>query len=143
MKDTSFRKMLSNLGADMARAERKSRDIIRRCRFAPYRKGMGPTFSLTMWDTGRVTADHRTVVGYELKMSGKVLFSGEDFYPSLSESIDGDAAVASLMTFLTLRPGDTDSDYFANYTADQMSYAETHAESLSCEVLNRFEKEGR
>lgn len=29
------------------------REILRRVRFSPYRKGMGPTFSLTTWNTGR------------------------------------------------------------------------------------------
>jgi hypothetical protein len=53
-------------------------------------------------------------------------------------AIDSDKAVGSLMGFLTLRPGDTDSEYFESYTPEQMHFAETHAEALACEVMARF-----
>lgn len=120
-----------------------TRDIIRRCRFTPYRNG--PTFSLIVWDC------HRTVrngpqwqLGYRLTMSvpgqspGVVLFEGEDFGNSPMHGIDSNDTIAAIMSFLTLRPGDTDAEYFANYTPAQLEYCDQHAEALSCEVLNRF-----
>ncbi len=42
------------------------------------------------------------------------------------------------MGFLTLRPGDTDPDYFEDYTPEQHAYCDAHAEALSCEVSARF-----
>lgn len=42
------------------------------------------------------------------------------------------------MSFLTLRPGDTDSDYFKDYNETQKEFCAQHAESLACEVQNRF-----
>ena len=52
--------------------------------------------------------------------------------------------VAAIMGFLTLRPGDTDRDYFDSYTAEQIEFRDTHAETLACEVYSRFEaKEGK
>lgn len=138
-----------------------TRDILRRCRFTPYRKP-GPSFSLTMWATSR--QDHRgqTVIGYELKMHftatltralrdggikacerrmTHVLFSGEDFAGSPMHGDDSDECVKSLMTFLTLRPGDTDAEYFESYTADQLAYCDHYAEALSSCVDYRFPSE--
>jgi hypothetical protein len=125
-----------------------ARDIIRRCVFKPYRKGMGPTFSLTMWDTGEEW-DGKWLLGYRLTMTERlsqhprdvirtVVFEGEDFGCSPQHGIDSDASVAALMGFLTLRPGDTDADYFANYTLAQRDYCALHAEALAAEVQARF-----
>lgn len=115
-----------------------TKDIIRRCRFTPYRKGAGPSFALTMWATGRADSRGQTIIGYTLTSGGKVVFTGEDFAGSPMHADDSDATVAALMGFLTLKPGDTDRDYFANYTAEQMSFAETHADALAMEVMSRF-----
>lgn len=124
--------------------------ILRRCVFSPYRKGMGPTFGLTTWDTGRMQSavgsslTHYTL-GYRLTMrepgpKGKAvtLFEGEDHGCPLHTAIDSDDAVRSIMTFLTLRPGDTDEEFFGDYTPEQLEYANQHAEALSLEVMNRF-----
>ena len=111
-------------------------DCMRTVRFSPYRKGMGPTFTLKLFYLG---LDR---IGYRLTMREHgnviVLFEGEDFRPSPLHSVDGDEAVESLMTFLTLRPGDTDAEYFANYTEAQRDYCSAHAETLSAEVEARF-----
>lgn len=127
-----------------------ARDILRRCRFSPYRKGMGPTFGLTTWDTGRMqcavgsSLTHYTL-GYRLTMrepgpKGKsvCLFEGEDHGCPMHTAIDSDGAVRSIMSFLTLRPGDTDDDYFASYTPEQLAYAAGHAEALNMTVIDRF-----
>lgn len=133
------------------------RDILRRVRFQPYRKDMGPTFTLTTWDTGRTDEYGKSILGYRMTMtamertpiacvrpSGKkaiVLFEGEDFHCAPGYAIDGDKAIASLMGFLTLRPGDADPDYFADYTAEQRRFCEQHAETLMCESMARFGEE--
>ena len=115
-----------------------NRDILRRCRFAPYRPGMGPRFTLTVWATDGRDWRGQTKLGYRLNMDGVILFSGADFCGSPLHADDADQTIASLMGFLTLRPGDTDRDYFDNYTPAQLDFCSQHAESLACEVLNRF-----
>ncbi len=67
-----------------------------------------------------------------------VLFEGEDFGNSPMHAIDSDATVGSLMGFLTLRPGDTDADYFDAYTPEQLAYCAHHAEALGCCITDRF-----
>jgi hypothetical protein len=124
-----------------------TKDILRRVRFSPYRKGMGPTFALTMWDTHSCDNRGQTRIGYTLTMkpangSGTVIFRGEDFCGSPMHADDSDATVACLMGFLTLRPGDTDADYFAAYDGLQLDFCANYAETLSCEVEARFSEEG-
>lgn len=119
-------------------------EILRRCIFRPYRKGMGPTFVLTTWDAGERWdgSQPRNYLAYELAMleSGKrvVLFAGDDIGLPPECCIDSDEAMENVASWLTLKPGDTDSEFFANYTSDQLAFCADHAETLACEVLSRF-----
>lgn len=136
------------------------RDILRRVRLTPYRKGYGPTFTLIMWVTNRTDWRGQTYIGYELRQHEHsvpfgerwnlqaraklphtrttVLFTGEDFAGSPMHADDSDQCVASLLGFLTLRPGDTDREYFDNYTPAQLAYCDAHAETLGAEIYARF-----
>jgi len=119
-------------------------ELIRTVKLTPYRKGSGPIFTLKIFDTGKPSDRYamRTLLGYELRQHehGKttVLFSGDSFSPSCMYADDSDQCVAALLGFLTLRPGDTDADYFADYTPEQMTFCGQHAETLSCEAVTRF-----
>ena len=125
-------------------------DCMRTVRFTPYRKGMGPTFTLKLFYLGLDKIGYRLTMREHYNSIGgrilkhwhakpeTILFEGSDFRPSPLHSVDGDQTVKTLMTFLTLRPGDTDTEYFADYTETQKDYCSQHAETLSCEVMNRF-----
>ena len=113
-------------------------DMMREVRFTPYRKGMGPTFTLRLYYIG--LPDNRIGYRFTQREHGvtSTLFEGEDFHVSPLHAHDSDEAVARLMTFLTLRPGDTDREYFEKYTEEQLDYCANHAEALAMEVENRF-----
>ena len=118
-------------------------DIIRRCRFSPYLKGHGPRFGLTVWDTHKRDGRGQSVLGYRLTIAEDrarpaTIFEGEDFAGSPLHCDDSDETIACLMGFLTLRPGDTDDEYFESYTPRQLEYCDQYAEALSCEILCRF-----
>lgn len=119
-------------------------DKLRHCIFRPYAKGQGPSFDLRMWDTGKTDERGGSILGYTLSIRAHkgakaiLLFTGTDYHPSPCVAIDSDESVAGLMTFLTLRPGDTDSEHFEGYTPGQLAYCENHAETLSCEVMARY-----
>jgi hypothetical protein len=121
------------------------REVIRRVRLAPYRKGMGPRFALTVWDTGRIVGG-KCQLGYRLnEVNGNrrsTLFEGEDFRCSPLHAIASDETMGALLGFLTLRPGDTDPEYFADYTPQQLEFCDQHAESLAWEVEVRFGERG-
>ena len=117
---------------------------IRLVRFRPYRKGEGPTFSLELYEV----PGQSERIGYTLRQHDRgkttVIFDGHDFRPSPVHAWDSDETVAAIMGFLTLRSGDTDREYFDNYTAEQIEFRDSHAEALGCEVYSRFEaKEGK
>jgi hypothetical protein len=123
---------------------RMKRDRLRSVRFAPYRKDAGPTFFLDMWDTHRVDRMGKTTIGYRLgecpkgktKSKCKIIFEGEDFHTP--HSADGNQTVRGLMSFLTLKPGDTDAEYFKDYTPAQRAFARNHAEALEMAVIDKF-----
>jgi hypothetical protein len=106
---------------------------------------MGPTFTLVMRDAGTVDNRGVTTIAYKLTMRepgakrSTVLFEASDYHGSPMHADDSDANVEGLMCFLTLRPGDTDPEYFDSYTPAQREYCKHHAESLSGEVGNRFQ----
>ena len=120
------------------------REKIRECRFSPYRKGYGPTFTLRMFATDKFVRCSY-LVAYELLQhengNTTILFSGEDFSPSIIDADDSDASVVSLMGFLTVRPGDTDDEYFEEYSDIQLEYCDNHAEMLGFEISCRFPNE--
>lgn len=63
----------------------------------------------------------------------RALFSGEDFGASPLCKPLSVASALGLLSFLTLRPGDTDDEYFEGYTRRQMDWAESEdVEQLSC-----------
>ena len=114
---------------------------LRTCYFRPYLPGKGPSFRLRTFDRGIYrNGRNQTSYALEMKVGPKyiVLFTGDDFGHSPMDAIDSDGAIAGLMSFLTLRPGDTDSEYFDAYTPGQLAYCEQHAEALAMEVYARF-----
>ena len=119
--------------------------LLRRIEFNPYLPGHGPIFTLTTWDCGDRTSCGKYRLGYRLSMceDGKtrMVFEGAEFGCSPCHAIDSDEACAAIMGFLTLRPGDTDSEYFENYTQFQLDYCEQHAEALGYDALCTFGEE--
>lgn len=111
--------------------------------FKPYLEGKGPVFVLTTWGTFRTDRYGKCILAYRLSMGPPdvVLFEGEDYACSPMHAIDSDECARSLMTFLTLRPGDTDREYFENYTPEQLAYCSEHAEALSMAVMDRYGEE--
>lgn len=81
-------------------------------------------FKLELYDTF-TTSGGKTLLGYRFWDHDQLLFVGEDFGASPLHAIDDDNTVAALLGFLSLRPGDTDSDYFESYTAEQLEWCQS------------------
>jgi hypothetical protein len=104
---------------------------LRNVTLSPYRDP-SIRFTLNTWDTGRTDSYGKSILRYQFQDGkGNLLFEGEDFACSPMHAIDSDESVRALLSFLVLRPGDTDEEYFENYTQEQMDFANEHGEILS------------
>lgn len=115
-------------------------DVMRDVVIRPYIPGL-PIFRLQLIDTGQVGYYGKSGIGYRLAEysdDGKlvqVIFDHEGhgiiWHPGV---IDDDEAVGQVLSWLTLKPGDTDEEFFADYTDDQLFFAEEHGESLELDA---------
>ena len=86
----------------------------------------------------------KNFLGYQFKVGKKIVFEGKDFGCPPCYSIDSLSTAYSILSFLTLRPGDTDKEYFEDYTAEQMEWARSSkCEYLQYMVSDWQEKNGR
>ena len=67
----------------------------------------------------------------DLRFPGGAVFEAADFRAGPIDAIDSDETLASLLVFLSLRPGDVGEDYFAGYSKRQTEWMELHAEELA------------
>lgn len=51
---------------------------------------------------------------------------------------DGNKARELVTSLFCMRPGDTDAEYFENYTAEQLAWVQAWAENLGCEREFRY-----
>lgn len=90
-------------------------------------------YTLRTWDTNEREPGRfgKSRIGYEFRdPTGRILFKGDDYF--VPGVVDDDESLRGLLGFLTLRPGDTDAEYFDGYTDSQMAFAESSdAEYLS------------
>jgi hypothetical protein len=96
----------------------------------------GRVFRLRTWETNRSDRRGVTYVEYVFEQvkprsEAGTVFEGDDFACSPMHAIDTDECVRALLSFLTLRPGDTDAEFFDDYTPEQRAFADTDAEWLS------------
>jgi len=100
--------------------------------FRVVRLAAGPGYVLELYDANR-SQGNKHGVSYRLFRGDEEtpLFTsegGKELYtPS---AIDSDGAARALLGFLTLKPGDTDPDYFDGYTEAQLDFARGDAEEL-------------
>jgi hypothetical protein len=76
---------------------------------------------------------------YILEHAGEVIFEGDDFSSGVGDMVDYAHAARGILGFLTLRPGDVDSEYFDGYTPAQIEWRDEFAEYLA---LYSMEPEG-
>lgn len=94
--------------------------------------------TLRTWDAYSRCNTGQRKIGYEFKSSaGEVIFRGEDIGVASSDAIDSDAATWGAVGWFTLKPGDTDSEFFDDYTPAQLEWCESsEAEELSLFVYD-------
>lgn len=84
-------------------------------------------FKLELYDTYQ-TRYGKSILAYRFfdHANGvNLVFEGADYGCSPLHAIDSDAALADLLGFLSLRPGDTDSEWFESYTPAQLEWCQS------------------
>jgi hypothetical protein len=73
----------------------------------------------------------RSYYKYSMTLHGVELFSGDDYSPSPMDSAESLDSLLGLLSFLTVRPGDTEEEYFKDYTPLQLEFCNSYL----CEEL--------
>lgn len=71
-------------------------------------------------------------LSYKFYYNKQIISEGDDFRPSPMFGIDSLDAFVACLGFMTLKPGDTDKDYFKDHTKEHMNFLESH----DCDELN-------
>jgi len=108
----------------------------------------GDGFRVEVWDTHQDKEPNHWQLAYRFYDCGKLIFEGTDFGCPKHQAVDSDWAVTELLCWMSLRPGDTDSEYFDRYTEAQMEWCRAdRCEWLSCyandlrDMLDAFDDE--
>lgn len=91
----------------------------------------GKRYTCKVTDDGYDYTQHKARVAYSLQCGREIIFQGNDFFCSPMDDSESKESILSLMSFLTLQKGDTDSEYFDNYTPRQLEFRD----SSDCEQL--------
>jgi len=92
-------------------------------------------FVLKVYDMQRQDRYGKWVVGYKFWDRGQLIFKGRDFHCSPLHAVDSPATAYGILGFLSLRPGDTDREYFDSYTPKQLAWCQSsRADELALKV---------
>lgn len=104
---------------------------IRDVQFAPLIDGV--IYRLQLFDTGKRGEYGKARVAYRFGVAGKPpLFETDELMVPYSP--ESDETVRAAMCYITMRPGDTDREYFDEYTDAQIAFASSYA----CECLQLY-----
>lgn len=81
----------------------------------------------------RVVGGSHNQIDVEVRQGGRVVFPRGQIYCGLPtfKSIDGPDARELVLSLVAMKPGDTDADFFAHYTPEQLAWAERHGDGVS------------
>lgn len=90
----------------------------------------GNGFKVEMFDSPERDNYGKWLVPYRLSHNGETIFE-ETLHASPMHSTDGAETLAAIICFCSLRPGDTDPEYFADYSERQLAWCREWGETLS------------
>lgn len=94
-------------------------------------------FRVDLYDTGAThNGGPQQCLAYVFRQDGNVIFRGADYGCSPMHAIDSAESMAALLGFLSLGDDDTDDEYFADYTPEQLEWRDEYAEALSIYALD-------
>ncbi|MFE3452476.1 hypothetical protein ACFXJ8_26495 [Nonomuraea sp. NPDC059194] len=93
---------------------------------------------LELWPAGR-TEDGRIRWHYRLSRKNRTIFAASDITSGVGAVLTAAeliSAARTVLSYLTLRPGDTDREYFDVYTRTQLDWRDEFAEDLSLYAMD-------
>ncbi len=103
-----------------------------------------PLIIINAWEGG-VNFNGGTRIDVEVKQGGNVIFRRGDTWcgtPAYGGmSLDGKEAKELVLSLVAMKPGDTDAEYFENYTNEQIEWAEKYGDYLCSVGMERYSKE--
>lgn len=91
---------------------------------------VGGIVTVSVYDAGPTEAGrHR--IGYVCERDHTEIFRGADIGVPAGRAVDSDYVVAAVTDFLSLRPGDTDPEFFDDYNEAQSDFAAACGEELA------------
>lgn len=95
-------------------------------------------YTMTLQALNRRDRHNHIMVKYTFTTpDGETLFSGEDLGASPLHAPESLESAKALLSFLTLKPGDTDEEYFEAYTPRQMEFTQSRdIENLSLYTID-------
>lgn len=118
-----------------------TRELLRRFRFKPYRKGLGPTFTVEVFDANERRGHHNQLeTRLVMHENGKSTVIFEDFSTGVPghQCVDSPEALSHACRSVCIKPGDTDEEFFSDYTQEQRDWASQYGENLEIEMMMRF-----
>jgi len=92
-----------------------------------------PLVVINAFEGSRRVGGSHNQIDVEVRQGGRVVFPRGQIDCGLPtfEPIDGPDARELVLSLVAMKPGDTDRDYFADYTPEQLAWAERHADGVS------------
>jgi hypothetical protein len=90
----------------------------------------GYGFKVEMFDSPRQGRYGKWEVPFRLSHHGETIFENT-LGASPMHATDSDQTLAAIVCFCSLRPGDTDPEYFDDYTPRQLAWCKQWGETLS------------
>ncbi len=93
-----------------------------------------------LWEYPKNLHDSHSYIDIEVRHGGKVIFPRGQLYCGVNAwtATDGIKAKELVMSTVAMKPGDTEEEYFKNYTPEQWAWAIEFGEALSVEAASRY-----
>lgn len=79
-----------------------------------------------------------TQLDVKVVLGEDVVFERGELWCATPHSIDGASARALVLDTISMKPGDTDADFFLDYTEEQLSFVQSFADSIHMEKEDRY-----
>lgn len=99
-----------------------------------------PMIIINAYDGGWTNETHypKNKIDVEVKQGKHVVFKRGQLWCATPRSIDGIEAKELVLSLVAMKPGDTDKEYFKDYTEEQLIWVQDNGDYISMEREYRY-----